>query len=714
MPITLEKPVGKGALIFGAHPLGMKAVADRSIWSAQRELPHPIAGAQGKTALIIGSTSPGYGSATALALRAAGFGKIIGIGYERPPTLDKNFRASPGWYLTRHLHEAGIIDRTYFADAFADDTRRRVMRDMVANDERIDLMVYSLAAGTRSYGTQKWNSSLKVIGESLDVTALDYNMLDYKGVKLKPARIEAATEEQIAHTVKVMGGEDLSFWVGALFMSGRLNPGAFITSRSYIGPEGLLDLRRIYRDGSIGASKKDNERVTREWDARLRDIDVRALAEVDPAVVTIASAQIPAIAKYLAAYLGVADGGAKIYRDPIGVSVDLVRALYGQGEPWKNLLDDEGRLRLDGHEMQEALQASILEQWNANNQPGEPTETLKEGLDRYRENYLGLFGFGLPEVDYSKPFELDTTLAGGIVDLLSEPMPTPIVIPAAREPQPEITSAPEVKVTAVGAFFDALLSRDNEPGVMAQSEGDKKVFVSQYSLNPSTIRRYVAATQQPQDGNVPSAFTFVMAFPNILDAIKDVLRTAAIKSVVHAAEEVTMLAPIPADGSVTVRAWLAKKVGKGPVVTIVQRELVGSDGTLLATGKTTLAVGGDLSALPAVLAKPEDSAGELLSRIHVDQSLIDIYSKASEDTNPIHISEEAAKALGLSSTIAHGMLTLGLANRDNPSNYTAKWKTPVQAGDTVEFRRMDDNKIVGVIARGGQMFLAIELTKKSS
>lgn len=44
----------------------------------------------------------------------------------------------------------------------------------------------------------------------------------------------------------------------------------------------------------------------------------------------------------------------------------------------------------------------------------------------------------------------------------------------------------------------------------------------------------------------------------------------------------------------------------------------------------------------------------------VTQEHIAMYAEASGDANPIHLDEEFAKSVGLSGTIAHGMLTMGI------------------------------------------------------
>lgn len=44
----------------------------------------------------------------------------------------------------------------------------------------------------------------------------------------------------------------------------------------------------------------------------------------------------------------------------------------------------------------------------------------------------------------------------------------------------------------------------------------------------------------------------------------------------------------------------------------------------------------------------------------IDQERIRAYADAARDDNPIHVSEDAALAVGLAGPVAHGMLTVGI------------------------------------------------------
>jgi len=95
-------------------------------------------------------------------------------------------------------------------------------------------VVYSLASPVRRMpdtGEVK-RSVLKPIGEVYQSTAIDTNK-----DQIIHAEVEPATAEEIADTIKVMGGEDWELWIQALDKAGVLAPGAKTVAFSYIGTE---------------------------------------------------------------------------------------------------------------------------------------------------------------------------------------------------------------------------------------------------------------------------------------------------------------------------------------------------------------------------------------------------------------------------------------------------------------------------------------------
>jgi len=412
--LVLESPRARGLFVLTAHPEGCRVLAQRQIERAEAAFEKPLAGAQGKTALILGSTSFGYGSSTGIALRQAGFERIIGIGYETPPVFrgEKLAMSSPGWYLTHALHGGDPAYQTYLGDAFAATTRDRIVDDLKQQGIAIDLVVYSVAAPRRSHLGQEWNSSLLVLGDPLDVMGLSF-----KSGKLEPITVAAADELAVEHTRRVMGGDDLEMWVSALLYSGLAAEGMTVTALSYIGPD-LAPLRRMYWDGALGAAKKHIDATTAALNTRLAErVGGKALSVMNPAVVTAASVAIPAMLRYVSDYLGCDAAGKGVYADPLEIGIDFTRALYGEGEgggngegeTWREKLDGEGRLRLDQRELKADLQGAIAELW-ATGEPGDPPEITRSGLERFKREYAMLYGWQVEGVDYSAPCTVDPAL----------------------------------------------------------------------------------------------------------------------------------------------------------------------------------------------------------------------------------------------------------------------------------------------------------------
>ena len=75
---------------------------------------------------------------------------------------------------------------------------------------------------------------------------------------IQEATLEAATDEDIQNTVKVMGGEDWELWIQKLEDEGLLAEGCKTVAYDYIGPKVTWP---IYKDGTIGRAKIDLRRA---------------------------------------------------------------------------------------------------------------------------------------------------------------------------------------------------------------------------------------------------------------------------------------------------------------------------------------------------------------------------------------------------------------------------------------------------------------------
>lgn len=379
------KPRVRGFLCTTTHPVGCAANVKAQIAHVVAQGPIPDAP---KRVLVIGA-STGYGLASRITAAFGGGADTLGILFEKEGSERKP--GSAGWYNSAAFHAeaeaAGLYARSINGDAFSDEVKARAIEEIKSHMGQVDLVVYSLASPRRQHPRTGvvHASTLKPIGK--DTVQKGVNT-DKEAIQEFP--IEAATQEEIDNTVAVMGGEDWQFWIEALDQAGVLAEGCKTTAYTYIGEKITWD---IYWHGTIGAAKQDLDRRVLVLRERLSRQGGDARVSVLKAVVTQASAAIPAMPIYLALLFKVMKERG-VHEGCIEQIDGLFRhALYGDHPA----LDDEGRLRMDGKELDPAVQAEVAELWQRIS-----TENLHELSDfaGYRREFLQLFGFEVPGVDY--------------------------------------------------------------------------------------------------------------------------------------------------------------------------------------------------------------------------------------------------------------------------------------------------------------------------
>lgn len=387
----IVKPKIRGFVCVTAHPAGCEARVQQEIKVAQ------AAKKEGgpKKVLVIGA-STGYGLSSRIAAAFGYDAATLGIFYERPSVNGKP--ASAGWYnsvaFEKAAHQAGLYARSINGDAFSKEVKAQAIETIKADLGQVDLVVYSLASPRRvdPETGEIYKSCLKPIGEAFTNRTLDTDKSEVAEVTIEPA-----VGDDVAHTIKVMGGEDWELWMQALNGAGVLAPAAKSVAYSYIGPECTWP---VYTNGTIGAAKKDVERAAR---AIRETYDCAAYVAVNKAVVTQASSAIPVVPLYISILIKVMKEKGT-HEDCIQQMVRLFNdRLYGGDLQ----LDDAGRIRVDDWEMAPDVQAAVEKIW-----PEISTATLNEQADYrgYQENFLHLFGFGLPGVDYEADVEVDLDL----------------------------------------------------------------------------------------------------------------------------------------------------------------------------------------------------------------------------------------------------------------------------------------------------------------
>ena len=386
------KPRIRGFVCITAHPKGCEAKVREEI-----KIAHKYEKTDGPKKVLVIGASTGYGLSSRITAAFRYQAATLGIFFERPSTNGKP--ASAGWYnsvaFEKAAQEASLYAKSINGDAFSVEIKTQAIEQIKADLGQVDLVIYSLASPRRTdpISGETYKSVLKPVGDK----PFTNQTLDTDRNEIKDVEIEPATEDEIKHTVKVMGGEDWELWLKALHDAGVLAPGAKSVAYSYIGPEVTWP---IYKNGTIGQAKKDLERAA---SAITESYDCKAYVAVNKAVVTQASSAIPVVPLYISILFKLMKE-AGTHEDCIEQMVRLFdEHLYSE-----NLqLDENGRIRIDDLEMQENIQKQVAEIWKS-----VTTENLNTLSDYkgYQQNFLKLFGFEMPGVNYDEDVEVDLPL----------------------------------------------------------------------------------------------------------------------------------------------------------------------------------------------------------------------------------------------------------------------------------------------------------------
>lgn len=378
-------PKIRGFICTTAHPEGCAAHVQEQIDYVKSK---PALENCPKRVLVVGS-STGYGLASRIVPAFGGGAKTIGVFFEREGTEGKT--ATAGWYNSAAFENAaakeGLYARSFNGDAFSTEMKTQVIDAIKADLGQVDMIIYSLASPRRTDPVtgEVYKSCLKPTG----VTYTNKNLnTDKKEIEM--VTIEPANEDEIAQTVKVMGGEDWKLWIEAMKEAGVLADGFKTVAYSYIGPELTW---AIYTDGTIGRAKLHLEETAKEMNAAFGA--GTAVVSVNKALVTQASSAIPVVPLYISILYKIMKAKG-LHEGCIEQIHRLFADHYGaEGGPQ---LDDKGRIRIDDWEMRPEVQAEIESIW-----AGVTTESIDDVSDfgGYQKEFYRLFGFGLSGVDYT-------------------------------------------------------------------------------------------------------------------------------------------------------------------------------------------------------------------------------------------------------------------------------------------------------------------------
>jgi enoyl-[acyl-carrier protein] reductase/trans-2-enoyl-CoA reductase (NAD+) len=354
-----------------------------------------------KLVLVVGCSN-GYGLASRICA-SFGYGAVtVGLSYENEPSEKRS--GTPGFYnneiFDKEAAKAGLVSITLNGDAFSDEMKAKTVEAVKhaaakANiPAKIDLFVYSLASPVRTDPKDgvMYKSVIKPIGERQTGRALSFMDGTFSDFSIEPA-----TEEEIANTVKVMGGEDWELWMDSLNSGELLSPQTRTVAYTYIGPELSW---AIYKNGTIGKAKEDLERACRDINKKYADKIGDAWVSVNKALVTRASAVIPIIPLYISSLfkvmkdMGLHEGCieqiTRLYRDCLYTANSAI-------DSGKVPVDSENRIRIDDWEMRDNVQKAVAEKMQTVTAENVFTETDVAGI---KHDFLEVHGFDVDGVDY--------------------------------------------------------------------------------------------------------------------------------------------------------------------------------------------------------------------------------------------------------------------------------------------------------------------------
>ncbi len=381
------KPKVRGFICTNAHPVGCAAAVEQQIAYVKQK--GSIDGGP-KNVLVIGA-STGYGLASRITAAFGSGAKTLGVFFEKPATEKKT--GSAGWYnsaaFQKQADDAGLWAKNINGDAFSNEIKAKTI-DTIKNElGKIDLVVYSLASPRRTDPNtgEVYSSTLKPIGQAITTKNLNTSKREIDEVT-----VEAANEDEIAGTVKVMGGEDWELWIDALKEADVLAEGFKTVSYTYIGKKLTWP---IYGKATIGRAKEDLDRAAAAIKASTAGMKGEAFVTSLNAVVTQASSAIPIMPLYISALF-------KVMKED-GTYEGCIEQIAGLF--WDNLygshptLDEQGRLRQNVKELEDSVQQRVEQLWNE-----VQTETIDELTDyvSYHQEFLRLFGFDIDNVDYEQ------------------------------------------------------------------------------------------------------------------------------------------------------------------------------------------------------------------------------------------------------------------------------------------------------------------------
>ena len=396
--MAVIKPMIRSNICINAHPIGCARDTEHQIeyakeQKAKKGIKTAKEGGYAPSNVLVLGCSTGYGLASRIMAAFEYGADTIGVSFEKEPTVTKG--GTPGWYnnkaFDRAATKAGLRTATFNMDAYSDECRKAIIDEAKKWGVKFDLIVYSLASPVRTDPDTKvmYRSVIKPVGQAYGGASLDMMTEKISTMEAQPAE-----GDDIPNTVKVMGGEDWERWIKYLGDADLLAEGCRTLAYSYIGPKYS---HPIYRDGTIGAAKKDLEARAKNIDAVLKKIGGAAYVSVNKGLITRSSSVIPVITMYLGCLFFVQKKQGSHEGCKEQIERLFTERLYTADK--KVPVDEEGRIRIDDWELDPKVQSEIDEHMKVVNEQNLHDHIDVEGI---RKDFLNINGFAVDGVDYEK------------------------------------------------------------------------------------------------------------------------------------------------------------------------------------------------------------------------------------------------------------------------------------------------------------------------
>ena len=257
-------------------------------------------------------------------------------------------------------------------------------------------------------------------------------------------------------------------------------------------------------------------------------------------------------------------------------------------------------------------------------------------------------------------------------------------------------TGPNLPDEAEAAAFFRRLRDVSFPGVTQEGSLFRSTFrstgrVEAWRYSTSTGNLHALTMDQ-----APTGMGLVASREPLIEALRPYLLEANNWGIIHFKEEVTRHAPLILDQPWFVEVTTRPLMRRGTGFVEITRTIKNYRGEILQEGKTTLALGTDLSKLKTTLPKDPTNLGEMVHTQEITPEFIDAFARGSGDLNPVHMTDASAKALGLPGRVAHGMSTynsgeLALMKEGGLTrparNLSVKFAGMARVGDTLSYYR---------------------------